>query len=246
MRLDRLAISAIFTALLIAFCTTCLLAEDQVEVTTGVDFVNRYIWRGLEFGGAPSIQPTLAVGYAGFELGTWGAYTLSNEATDSDEIDFWCCFTYDFENSMSVTALITDYYFPGSGIEFFNFNNYDDPEGAGAHTLEAGLSVTGPENFPITLSGYVNFHNDEGNNMYFQADFPISLETADLNFFAGLTTGSEDNPDYYGSDDLAFINLGVTASREIKISDDFVLPLFVSYILNPKIEISYVVVGLSL
>ncbi len=224
-----------------------LKAEDvQVEVTTGVDLVNRYIWRGLEFGGAPSIQPTLAVSVGPVELGSWAAYTMSNQSTDADEIDFWLGISHQFENSISVSALVTDYYFPNTGIDFFNFNNYDDEDGPGAHTLEFGLAVTGPESFPLTFSGYINFYNDAGNNTYFQVDLPVSLTETELNFFAGVTGGSEDNPDYYGSDEFALINIGVTASKEIKITDHFALPLFVSYILNPKLEISYIVAGISL
>ena len=112
--------------------------------------------------------------------------------------------------------------------------------------LEAGLSVTGPETFPITVSGYINFYNDAGNNAYFQIDYPITAGETSLNFFVGATPGSKDNPDYYGTGDFAIINAGITAGRDIVISEKFSLPLSVSYILNPEAEISYVVVGISL
>lgn len=226
------------------------LAENEVSVNTSVDFYNRYVWRGLDIANTPSIQPALSLGYSGFEIGIWGAYTLSNEMSESDEIDFWCSYTQEFECGASVTAMITDYYFPNAGIDFFNFNNYDatDDEGEpdpGAHTLEAGLSITGPASFPITVSGYINFHNDEGNNTYFQVDYPVMISETELNLFCGFTGGSEDNPDYYGTDEFAFINVGVSVARDIAVTESFTIPLTVSFIVNPDAEISYLLAGFS-
>ena len=230
--------------------TVTVFAENEVTVSTSVDFYNRYVWRGLDIANTPSIQPTLAVAYSGLEIGAWGAYTLSNEMSESDEIDFWIGYTQGFKCGASVTALITDYYYPNAGIDFFNFNDYDattdeDEPDPGAHLLEFGISVSGPESFPITISGYINFHNEEGNNTYFQIDYPVTISATDLNFFCGFTGGSEDNPDYYGTDEFAFINIGVSAAREIKVSESFSIPLTVSFIVNPDAEISYLLAGFS-
>ena len=220
-------------------------AENQVDVTSGVDFVNRYVWRGLDIANTPSIQPSLAVNYSGLELGTWGAYTLSNEASDADEIDFWLTYSRSLEDGVYFSATIIDYYFPNSGVKLFNFNNYDAPD-PGAHTLEVGLSITGPASFPVTVSGYMNVHNDAGNNTYFQLDYPVRIGASDMSFFVGGTGGSEDNSGYYGTDDLQVINIGMTAAREIEFTDKFSLPTNVSLIVNPMAEISYLVVSISL
>ena len=225
-------------------------AENKASVTTGLDLYNRYVWRGTDFGNSPSLQPTLAVGYAGFELGAWGAYTMSNQASESDEIDLWLAYTLGLDNGMSITALITDYTFPNSGVRFFNFNDYDamiddTVSDAGAHTLELGASIAGPESFPITLSGFINVYNDGGNNTYFQVDYPFTVNETSLNFFVGAAGGSKDNPDYYGTDDFQVINVGIDASKEIKVTDDFSLPLSVSFIINPNAERHYLLVGMS-
>jgi len=226
-------------------------AEDCINSMVGVDVVSRYIWRGSDFGNSPSLQPTLAFDYAGLEIGAWGAYTMSSEASEADEIDFWLAYTVPMENSASIQGIVTDYYFPNAGIGFFNFNDYDavkndtipDP---GAHTVEVGLSITGPESFPVTFSGFVNMYNDAGNNMYFQLDVPARVGETDLGFFIGATNGSTDNPDYYSAENFSVINIGVTASKSVKVSDAFSLPMNVSFIVNPRTEFSYLVVGLSL
>jgi hypothetical protein len=225
-------------------------ADDEVIVNTGADLYSRYIWRGLDIANTPSIQPALSVTYAGFGLGAWGAYSLSNGTSASDEIDFWLSYGREIEKGISFSTVVTDYYYPNAGIDFFNFNNHDavtddntpDP---GAHTLEIGLSVTGPESYPVTLSGYVNVYNDAGNSTYFQLDYPLAVDETDLDFFCGASAGSEENPDYYGTSAFAVINLGVTASREIGLSESYSLPLTVSFILNPKAEISHLLVGVS-
>jgi hypothetical protein len=150
-----------------------------------------------------------------------------------------------------VSAIVTDYYYPNAGIELSNFNDADDEDGPGAHLIEIGASFTGPDEFPITFSAFVNVHNEEGNNTYFQLDYPCELGDVDLNFFAGGTGGSDDNPYYYGSemypaDEFTIINVGLTVTKEIAISNKFSLPVFGSFIVNPSPEIAYMVVGFSL
>lgn len=225
-------------------------ASDKIAVSSGVDLYNRYVWRGLDIANTPSVQPTLSVSYTGFEFGTWGAYTLSNQSSDLDEIDFWLGYTLELENGVSCNLLATDYYFPNSGVKFFNFNDHDAviddtiPD-FGAHTIELGLSITGPESFPITVSGFMNVYNDAGSNTYFQADYPITVAEYELGFFCGAAGGSKDNPDYYGTDEFSVINVGVSASREIKVSESFSVPLSISLVVNSKEEISHLVVGMS-
>ncbi len=221
-------------------------AEALVSTSGGVDFVNRYVWRGLDIGSAPSVQPYLSVITGGLEVGFWGAYASGNNAEDLDETDIWAGYTHSWQNGVSLTGLVTDYYFPNAGVKWGNFNNHDDPDGAGAHTFELGLSFTGPEVFPLTVSAFSNVYNDAGNNSYFQADWPISTNGTDMTLFLGATPGSNKNPGWYGSEEFAVINLGMAASREIEMSSSFSLPVSVSYVLNPRAEKSFLVFGFGL
>jgi len=220
-----------------------LSAQKSVEVNAGGDVVSRYIWRGLDFGKSPAIQPSLSFGYAGLELGFWGNYTLNETASGSDEIDMWVGYTFGGKD-ISLTAMVTDYYFPNAGLKFGNYNNYDDPDGAGAHTLEAGM-VLSSEKFPLVISAFYNFYNDAGNNTYFQIDYPFAVKDYDMTLFCGASAGSKDNPNYYGTDTFNVINIGVKAGKNVKITDSFSLPVFVSYIINPRVEISHLIFGIS-
>jgi len=45
---------------------------------------------------------------------------------------------------------------------------------------------------------------------------------------------------------MGFVNIGITLSKEITISDDFSLPVCCSLITNPQAENIYMVFGFSL
>jgi hypothetical protein len=145
---------------------------------------------------------------------------------------------------LDLTILVTDYYFPNAGIDFGNFNDYDHEDGAGAHTLEAGFSF-GFKNVPLTISAYYNFHNDAGNNTYYQLDYEVEVNESSLNLFCGATGGSDGNPDYYGADSFAVIHVGVRLEKELKFFQTYNLPVFTSFIYNPEQEKAYLVFGMS-
>ncbi len=236
---------------LFAFLFTSQIKAQDLSLDVNADLVSRYIWRGLNVNDQPNIQPAITLGYSGFNLGFWGSYGLTHQNpsdqyySTSQEIDTWVSYSVQLNKGMNISAVVTDYYFPNGGIRIGNFNNYNDVSGPGAHTIEAGIQFTGPETFPLSLSGYVNVYNDEGNNVYLQADYGLDINEIELGFFLGTAFGSEKNPAYYGTEKFNVINIGINASREIKITEDFSLPVFCSYILNPQAEISYLIFGIT-
>ena len=92
----------------------------------------------------------------------------------------------------------------------------------------------------------MNVYNDAGSNTYFQIDYPTSVAEVPLNFFVGASGGSEENPGYYGTETFNVINVGVKATKSVKISEDYSLPVSVTFLINPRAEISYLVFGLTL
>ena len=239
-----------YKKVLLAFilCITGFSFGQDLSLDLGADVVSRYIWRGTNVNDQVNIQPALTLSVSGFQAGFWGSYAISNNSdnnTFNQELDTWVGYTYSLENGMSLGAILTDYYFANAGIKWGNFNNYDNEDGPGAHTIEAGVVFTGPESFPLTLSGYVNFYNDAGNNTYFQLDYPATIAEVPVNFFVGASAGSEENPGYYATETFNVINLGITATKEIKITEEYSLPVFTTFLINPRTEISYLVFGIS-
>lgn len=220
-------------------------AQDKFQADFGADLVSRYIWRGIDVASTPNIQPSFSAGYKGIEFGLWASYTFSNQSANSDEIDAWLSYSL-ISSGGSFTAILIDYYFPNSGVRLGNFNNYDNPKGAGAHLLEFGLQYHGMERFPFYISGYYNFYNDAGNNTYIESGYSTSFEDIGFDFFIGAALGSKENPEYYTTHNFAVINLGIKASKEVYISDKYHLPVFTSVILNPRVEILYLVFGIQI
>ena len=213
------------------------------NLSLGTDIVNRYIWRGLNAGGeSPSIQPNVAFTSGGFSVGFWGAYPFEPKVLE--EIDFYSSYTFSLEQSGALSLGFTDYIFPNSGTPVFNFNNYDNTNGPGAHFLEVNAGYTGPENLPIYISFNVFVYNLKNNPMYFQVGYNTAIDEVGLSLFLGGTPGEDTK--YYGVDKLNIINAGFTVSKSIKITENFNLPIFASLIANPASDKMYYVFGIKL
>lgn len=201
-------------------------AQD-VEIDTGVDFFSTYVFRGVAFSG-PSLQPYVEVSTSGFAIGAWGSQGYDG----FQEMDLYAGYTFDFGLYLG----ITDYYYPGT--PFFTFN--EDPANGdfGSHAIElnAGYEIEG-----IALSG--NYILNEasgagsaGGDLYFEAGY--SLGAADVFLGAGDGWHSTDG-------DFALVNIGVSTSKDIKITDTFSIPLSGAVILNPDSEQFYILAGVS-
>ena len=206
------------------------------SVSIGADVVSRYVWRGYDFGESLSVQPALTFGFGGFEAGAWGSYSVSADGADASENDLWASYTVASSSGASFTLAVTDYYFPAPGATGFSYSD--------AHTIELAASVTGPETLPVTLYGGMLVSNDPDNSLYLEASVPVTaISDADVGFVAGMVAGASD---FYGTDGAALVNLGVSASRDLEVSDSFAIPFSVAYIYNPDQDRAYLVMGMSL
>ncbi|HYW36457.1 MAG TPA: hypothetical protein VE868_13695 [Balneolaceae bacterium] len=220
-------------------------AARAQDFNAGADFVNRYVWRGFDFGNSFSVQPHLEFSVGNFTIGNWASYAISpvdnNKASafGASENDLYASYNFG-----PFAVGVTDYYFPTSGPDFFNYDN----GGNGAHYIEPNVSITGGKSFPLTLYAAFNAYNDPDHSVYLAATVPFTVHNTDLSFTIGgvPTSGKNGTAGYYGNSKAAITNIKLSASHSIKITDDFSLPLFGSYIINPYIKKSYAVFGISL
>jgi len=203
----------------------------------GTDLVSRYVWRGADFGESASLQPSLAFETKGFEIGTWASYSIAPDGAGANEHDLWISYTIETRRSGSFSLGATDYYFPApDGSAFFDFSG----SGEGSHWIEPFVRYTGPAVFPVTLSGAVFVHNDPDHSVYLEAGLPVRIDGVVL----GLTAGAVANRStFYGTDGFALVNLGLSATKGVALSEQFSLPVDVAYILNPDQERSFLVIG---
>ena len=207
--------------------------DDRQIVTLkgNIDLVSRYIWRGLEFGHAPSIQPGLSASWKGFTLGSWGAYKLTGSG--EQETDFFLTKKIGF-----LTLGLSDYWTfrDTTAMDFFDYR-----ERSTAHILEAQALFTGGENIPVNfLATYFFYGADKSRSIYLELQYVYSWDMAEMIFFAGY----QPKGSYYGSD-ISFINLGCTLKRSIPVSERWSLPISLSLIMNPDRKSVYLVGGIT-
>lgn len=204
------------------------------EVSTGLDIYSSYVWRGIKFGEGAAFQPYVEFSAGGFALGAWGSYCVSdNEAA---EADLYASYGFDLGENGSLSFTVTDYYFPGTTGAPVSWmdgaNHYIEP------MVSAGFGA-------LSLTAAYMLYDGAGKN---------GAASGDLYLEAAVTAGPVDitlgggSGQYSGKDDLGFdiCNIGISTSKEIKITDDFSLPVSGAAILNPAYESFHIVVGISL
>ena len=234
--------------LLLALLLAAPAVLAQPEVSLGADFVNRYVWRGIDYGDQLNVQPSLAVSFGNIEVGTWASYSLSSVGGGAAfaEQDF-----YVSASAGPATFGITDYYYPiMNGSESSDFLNFDG-DYEGAHTFE-GFVQLAPEGFPVSLLVATSFYNATDFPTYVELGTGFELGGIDWGAAAGAVfaldppEGTAGSPFYGTTDDAALINLTLGAGRDIPITDAFALPVSAALIVNPHMERSFLVFGVSL
>jgi len=188
----------------------------------GADLVSSYVWRGTQFGSGAHIQPYMDLGSGNLTGGVWGSFPTSAKG-GGNELDLWV--SYDF-GPLALT--LTNYTFPGDG------GVYADGEGLfnGDYTeLAASTSIMG-----VDLSaGYFT----EVEALYVELGF--STGAVDIAFGYGDDQGDA----FYADGGSGIVNMSFSGSKDIQISDNYALPVFGSFIINPEAETAFLVFGIS-
>ena len=79
----------------------------------------------------------------------------------------------------------------------------------------------------------------------FEIFYSIYIDQIKFDSFIGAAGGSKKNSLFYNSENFNVINIGIKATKQITISDGFILPVFASIVFNPRNEIANVVAGIS-
>ena len=222
---------------LVAGATTY--AQDNIETTVAADFVSQYIWRGQDLGSV-AVQPTFGIGYKGLSLTAWGSYGLTNPA-DTKEFDLTASYSVGGFN-----IGITDYWF-NTGLDpenrYFMYNAHSTN-----HVFEGNIGY----DFGVaSLQWYTNFAGNDGANKdgkrayssYVELAVPFSLAGVDWTATAGAVPFATS---FYGTSGFAVTNLSVRATKDIKVTDSFSIPIFGQVVGNPCSQHAYLVFGFTL
>ena len=214
-------------------------AQEGIETAIGADVVSQYIWRGQNLGNV-ALQPTLGISYKGLSLTAWGSVGLSN-AADTKEYDWTLSYTLG-----GLNIGITDYWFNQGGLDpdgrYFKY----DAHGTN-HVFEG---IIGYDFGFASLQWFTNFsgndYKEDGEraySSYIEAVVPFKLSTIEWTATAGAVLNESVQ---YGTSGFAFTNLALKATKDIKISDTFSIPVFAQVVANPCSQMSYLVLGFTL
>ncbi|GHV66661.1 hypothetical protein FACS1894199_10550 [Bacteroidia bacterium] len=209
-----------------------------VDFSVGADVVSSYVFRGTyqeKFSGI-NVQPTASLSAYGFSLGAWGSTNLFSPAKELDLIVGY--------EIAGISLAITDYWIVDAGTTYFNYDKNNT-----AHTFEATVAYTLPEAFPLSISwntyfaGADDIYSDGDNDFstYVGLTYPFSIKSVNLAAELAFTPWKGAY-----SDKLNVVNINLKAAKEIRITNDFSLPVFAQYIINPYLEDANFVFGLSL
>lgn len=216
--------------------TSTIAQENNTNFSFGADIQSRYIWRGLQLGGASaSIQPSIQYSKGIFTFGAWGSYSLGG-ANTAQETDLYA--TVAVSDLFSITVI--DYFFPSERAT----NNYLSFGANTNHVYEAILSFSGTTSFPIELTLATNFAGASTGSSYIEASYSKTSKNIEYTLFAGGVFGDTDG--YYLTDGSGLINLGIRLSKKMKITQSFSLPINTAFVINPDAENVFLTFGFSL
>jgi hypothetical protein len=213
--------------------------SSAVNPDLGADFVSRYVWRGLSLSASPNIQPYLDFGYKGFSAGMWSSYATSEPYA---EVDFYISYS-----SKGLTVTLTDYYTEDEN-NLLRFNHFNWKQGKTNHALEAslGYSLQGrmPLSFKLATIFFGNDQNPDGKQFYstyLELGYPFAIHDYQFNVSLGATPSKG-----LYAEDASIVQIGLSASKNLRITEHFSLPLAISILSNPDNENIFAWLTLSL
>jgi len=107
---------------------------EDIEVTSTLDTVSQYVFRGVSLGGN-SVQPGTELTLGNFTAGSWYSAGFGEDsAVQADELDLYVGYQLPLEGPLQLGVVGTYYHYPQSGDLF-------DTDGGSAGSYEIGATA---------------------------------------------------------------------------------------------------------
>ncbi len=216
--------------------------KSKVKTTIGVDFMSRYVWRGLDYGTGASAQPWTNTTFGAFNLSSWGAFSADG---DYAEIVLKAGVTV-----RGVKFQIGDTFVhpeEKKDIDYFEYGNDST-----RHNLSANLFFGGTPSLPVKFMISTYFHGPDKErdkvtrvkttkqnfSTYILATYPFGNETTAYEAHLALTPA-----DGVYRQDFGVVDFGLTIKKKIKLSENYKLPVSAAFIANPYDDNFFMVFG---
>lgn len=216
-------------------------AQD-ITIDAGADLTSRFIYRGLDLGSSPQVQPRIGLIYEGFSFYLWGSHPFSTtpDGTDYKEVKFWMNYTFDFGEFL-LTPQIENHF--NANADLFDFDDQTT-----THVFQASLRAAGKgEVAPDFLVGYA-FWGPDGMEPTLYLEAGVSFMTSGIGLRPFLSTqysepGGFVDLGYEG--DFVVTQIGLQAGRVIQISETARFPVGFMIAINPKTERAFTTFSVS-
>ena len=217
-------------------------AQPQTEISIGGDLVSTYVWRGVYQSGF-SLQPEIGLSVGGFTVGVWGSTDLDN----FKEVDLSVGYSV-----WGFSVGVTDYWWGGQRLgdgRFAPYFKYGD-----THYFEGTLAYEFGEKFPLGISWSTMFAGNldkvDGErkfSTYIELGYDFRIKGVDLTCAVGVAPW--DAPAWltprWGDKGFQVSNISLKASKTIRITDSYSLPVFVQAVASPATDDASLVFGIS-
>ncbi|MCW3162092.1 hypothetical protein [Chryseobacterium oryctis] len=229
------------------------LNEDS-RLDFSVNIQNNHLWRGLIITDKPVVMGNLS--YAldkdkKWKLGVWGASSLADDkdGTHYKEINYYIQYSngrfyiglWDLFNSRNINTEV-------ASEDIFHYSNRRT-----AHIIDLRTNYTFGPSFPLNIEADILLYGGanagevvlepDGTykknkySTYLQASYPVIKDKkVNLDAFVGAGFALNDNNFLYGNEKNSFdiVNVGLKASKSIKITDHYNLPVHMMVMWNPS------------
>ena len=136
-----------------AFASTAQAQDAEISVSTGVDYVTEYVFRGVSFAGA-AVQPYAEASVGNFTVGGWFSTAIGEDSVFAgDEFDLYAGYSVPLDGSISLDLGATYYHFPEFGSFLSdNAGSYEVSASVGFGEVPLAPSVTAY--YDLTLDAF--------------------------------------------------------------------------------------------
>lgn len=226
--------------------------DSRLDFTANIQ--NNHLWRGLIITDKPVVMGNLS--YAldkdkKWKVGIWGASSMTDDkdGTHYKEINYYVQYSngrlyiglWDLFNSRNInTAVASD--------DIFNYSNRKT-----AHIIDLRTNYTFGPAFPLNIEADIMLYGGanagevvlepDGTykknkySTYVQASYPVIKDKkVNLNAFVGAGFALNDERFLYGNGTNSFdiVNVGVKATKSLKITEHYTLPVSMMAMWNPS------------
>ncbi|MDQ2177193.1 hypothetical protein [Marinifilum sp. D714] len=239
MKKSVLKLSVLFT-LIILFASN-LNVNAQGKVTVSPSVTTRHYWRGIMVSNTANFEMDLAYTNNNFTFGAWGGYGFDNTYS---EFDFHVGYKFNDHFNIAVWDLFANR--DRASIDDYNYLDLD--RATTNHLIDASFNFYFTEKFPLSLSVSTMLYGrdldengDQNYSTYVELGYPVTIGGEKISLFAGLNAFEDQ---VYG-ESFGFVNIGATATREIKITESFSLNAWAKVAINPQAETANLILGIG-